>query len=94
MKEKKITKKKEIVNVEQRFFDTLKERQTEDLISRANELFRSTYNMDLEIDMIKNILIYRDVDVTNIPDRLITSGYHRFMPNTELENKKYGLNTK
>jgi hypothetical protein len=76
-------------NSEQKYYNFLKTYMTDSLINRANAVTRSIYNKEIELHMIRNILINRGYDVSNLAIKVDT--YNRFVPNTKEENKLYGL---
>lgn len=80
----------EPINHEQVYYNTLKLADDEELIKRANELYLSVYNKEIEIHMIRNLLINRGLDVSKCLNQSVYE-YNRFVKNTPEENTLYGL---
>jgi hypothetical protein len=63
-------------NPEQEFYDSLKKKSVKELVDRAEDIEISMNDQEIELNMIRNLLINRGEE---IPEHFITDfEYHRF----------------
>jgi hypothetical protein len=79
-----------VINLEQEYYDNLNKLSIDKLVKKERELLCSSYNIQLERQMVRNILINRGYDLNKL-DNTVKVYYHCFMENTPEENKKYGF---